>query len=167
MSKVLAIFIIVLASYLAFDKFTSEDNTADVTEKESTTASVQRSVKPADKRVKPEPLYEIETSNIPEPESFGSDYIEGVYAADLNEKDVKASLRFTFKNDGTFVDYRDMTFPKSIAGETTGTYSINGAMLTLVYTDIRDTEVFKFPKAEMSLHKDGTLRTGAVVLTKQ
>jgi len=167
MRKILAIFIIVLASYLAFDKFTSDDSTADVLEIGGAAGNVQRSVKPSDKRVKPEPLYEIEESSIPETEVINSDSIEGVYAAALDQKDVKANLRFTFKNDGTFIDYRDMTFPKSIAGETTGTYSIDGALLTLHYTDNRDTEVFKFPQAKMSLHKDGTLRTGAVVLTKQ
>lgn len=167
MSKVLVIFIIVLATYLAFDKFTSDDNTPDSADESNITAKVQRSEKPSDKRVKPEPLYEIEESSIPETKVINSDSIEGVYAADLDQKDVKASLRFTFKNDGTFIDYRDMSFPRSIAGETTGTYSIDGALLTLHYTDTRDTEVFKFPQAKMSLHKDGTLRTGAVVLTKQ
>jgi hypothetical protein len=165
MSKVLVIFIIVLASYLAFDKFTREDNIADATDKELSMPNVQPSVKSGANKVKPEPVYEVEQSA--ETEVINSEFIEGVYVANLDQKDVKASLRFTFKDDGTFIDYRDMTFPKSIAGETTGTYSIDGALLTLVYTDIRDVEVFKFPKTEMSLHKDGTLRTGTIVLTKQ
>ena len=171
MRKVLAIFIIVLASYLVFDKFTNGDNPTENADKEVTLSTVSPSIQSSNKaegnRVEPEPLYEIDSSNTPATETFNGDILEGVYTAVLNEKHIKANLRFSFYSNKTFKDYRDMTYPKSMAGETTGTYSIDGAILTLNYTEVRDTEVFRFSQAKMSLHKDGTLRTGVIVLTKQ
>jgi hypothetical protein len=163
MQKVLVIFIVVLASYLVFEQFNNEDDSVEPVK----ASAIKMSNKSVKERVSPEPLYEVEATDIPEVDSFNNDYIEATYAATLDEDHIKASLRFSFSKDGTFRDYRDMSFPTSKAGEATGTYTVDGALLNLTYNEDRDQQVFKFSQAQMSLHKDGTLRTGTVVLNKQ
>jgi hypothetical protein len=160
MKKTLIIFIVILGSYLLFDKFTKEDESIEVTVATVSTDNVASKEKPAQQ-------YEVEASDILETKEIGSEFIEGVYAATLDDENIKANLRFSFSNDGTFSDYRDMSYPKSVAGETSGTYVVDGALIILTYPEIRDTEVFKFSESTMTLHKDGTLKTGVVVLTKQ
>lgn len=170
MSKVLTVFIVVLASFLLYDMFgSSNDDSNELKEVESPQFSVKTTSKAninkeSEKAV---PLYEIESGTPPKTTKFEAQFIEAAYAATIDNERIKAKLNFTFSEDGRFVDDRDMTFPKSIAGEATGTYTIDGAFITLVYAEKRDKEVFKFDNSKMSLHEDGTLRTGTVVLTKQ
>lgn len=170
MSKVLTVFIVVLASFLLYDIFGSSDNESnEIKEVESPqfsvkTTSSSNTKKESEKAV---PHYQIESGTPPQTTEFGTQFIAASYAATLDNERIKANLSFTFSEDGTFIDNRDMTFPKSVAGETTGTYTIDGAFITLVYAEQRDKEVFKFDNSKMSLHEDGTLRTGTVVLTKQ
>ena len=162
MNKALIIFTVVLASYLLFDKFARNDTSIEPNEK----MAVKPSSKPSENRVVPEVLYVMEQSDTPETELFENKFIEATYSATIDNEHIKADLRFSFSKDGTFSDYRDMTLPKSMVGETAGTYSIEGAMLSLNYGEERDKNVFRFTKAKMSLHKDGTLRTVTVVLNK-
>ncbi|MCI2285025.1 hypothetical protein L3081_18565 [Colwellia sp. MSW7] len=143
-----------------FDKFTTEEESIDVTVASVSTDNIALKEKPAQQ-------YEVEASDILETKEIDSEFIGGVYTATLNEENIKANLRFSFSNDGTFTDYRDMSYPKSVAGETSGTYVVDGALIILTYPETRDTEVFKFSESIMTLHKDGTLKTGVVVLTKQ
>ncbi len=163
MNKPLIIFTVVLASYLLFDKFANDEGFSE----QKAQPAAKLSSKSNENSAQPEVLYEIESNDSPETELFDSEYIEATYAVELDNERIKASLIFSFYKDGTFRDFRDMTIPDSKVGETTGTYSIEGASLTLIYLEERDKNVFSFDEAKMSLHKDGTLRTGTVVLNKQ
>tara|TARA_R110002050_G_scaffold236767_2_gene372643 strand:+ start:1772 stop:2275 length:504 start_codon:yes stop_codon:yes gene_type:complete len=167
MRNVLIILIVVLVGYLGFEQFNNNDNTVVVVEQTPVERSVTASTKPNKNKPAPEVLYQFDTSNVPATQKFDSEFISATYAVTLDNDHTKAQLRFTFNDDGTFTDYRDMTHPKSMAGETTGTYTIHEALITLIYAQERDTNVFKFNRSQMSLHKDGTLRTGTIVLAKQ
>tara|TARA_R110002167_G_scaffold286204_1_gene491192 strand:- start:845 stop:1348 length:504 start_codon:yes stop_codon:yes gene_type:complete len=167
MSKVLMVFIVVLASYLLYDMFSSSDDSIALKETEAPEFSVEPGTSSKKNREQAVPLYEIEPGTPSETALFDAEFIDATYTAKIDNERLKANLRFSFSEDGTFSDNRDMSFPKSIAGEATGTYSIEGSAITLIYAEQRDREVFKFDNSKMSLHEDGTLRTGTVVLTKQ
>jgi len=160
MKKTLIIFIVLLASYLTFDKFSNNENSTE----NNDWATIEPSHK-IDENQEEDYKYKAE---IPvETEAFEGEFFEGTYATDLDSEHIKANLSFSFHKNGTFSDYRNMTFPKSLSGEATGTYVIDGAVLSLIYTEERDKNIFKFAKAKMSLQKNGTLKTGTLVLNKQ
>lgn len=161
MKKALIIFILLLTTYLVFSKLmdnksaehTTDTKIAALDSKEINDNKVTEDVK--------------ETLIEPPTKSFKSDFIDITYGAVLDNEEIEAVLKFTFSLDGTFTDTRQMTHPKSMSGVTNGTYKINGPELELTYTDDRDNDIFKFSKTMMILQKDGSLRTGTVILTAQ
>ena len=159
MKNALIIFILVLSSYLIFNKFVDNDSPSNLAEKEAVV--LEYAEIDNDKESSKEVFTELLT------ESFNSDSINRAYATVLNNENIKATLSFSFHLDGTFNDVREMTHPKLLSGETKGTYIINGSKLELNYADDRDKDIFKFDKTIMELQKDGSLRTGSIILTPQ
>lgn len=161
MSKALIIFILVLASYLIVNQFIDNDDSEPVTEKKVVVLNNN------------DINYDQESEEVkqsvvaPPSESFKSDFIDITYAAVLHNEQIDAALSFSFHPDGTFEDVREMTNPKLMSGKTQGTYIINGGEIELIYTDDRDKNIFKFDNSIMVLQKDGSLKTGSVILTAQ
>ena len=93
--------------------------------------------------------------------------IYGTYAVKIDNKKMVASQVYTLNTDGTFDHTRTMSQPKDINANTTGTFELEGNLLTLVFNGDRDKSDFPLESIKMAVTKSGSIMSGKNELLKQ
>jgi len=93
--------------------------------------------------------------------------IYGTYAVKIDNEKMTAQQVYTLNNDGTFDHTRTMSQPKNINASTTGTFQLEGNLLTLVFNEDRDKVDFPLEIIKMAITKSGSIMSGQNELVKQ